>query len=334
MDNRLVSVCIPTYNSVLFLKETLESILLQSYQNIEIIIGDNASNDGTCDVIDAFAKLDKRISFYINQTNIGYSKNCNKLISLANGDFIAIYHSDDVYEFDIIEKEVNFLNKNINFLGVFTSYEKIKENGDIITKTKYPIVSNDNIINVSLYDYLSIVLLEGGSCFCCPTSMIRKEVYFELSGYDVSLKYIEDQDMWARILLLGPLAIINEKLIKYRIHDGQGSSIYLKRELNSFSLPLNHAIDFINKNHLVDYFKTEILIAEAKEFIFLALIASRKYNFYSFHQSINHSKSKYKLNFLTKKGVVQNFPIVVITFYFLQFFYLFKSIKNKVLRLT
>jgi glycosyltransferase involved in cell wall biosynthesis len=314
MKDRLVSICIPTYNSALFLKETLESIVVQSYQNIEIIIGDNSSNDSTIEIIKDFAEKDDRISFYVNQTNIGYSSNCNKLISLAKGDYIAIYHSDDVYVADIVQQEVNFLNNNLDFLGVFTSFEKINALNSIIPNTKYPIQSNQNIIKVTLMEYIKIILLQGGSCFCCPTSMIRKEVYTLLSGYDVNLKYIEDQDMWARILMIGPLAIINKKLIKYRIHNNQGSSIYLNREIGSFSLPFNHVVDFINKKLNIDEYREEILISEAVEYLFFSKIAAKKNDYSKFIENINYSKQRFNFGFTSKFGLIQNFPIPKILF--------------------
>jgi glycosyltransferase involved in cell wall biosynthesis len=315
MKDRLVSVCIPTYNSALFLKETLESIVVQSYQNIEIIIGDNASNDSTVEIINDFAEKDDRISFYVNQTNIGYSSNCNKLISLAKGDYIAIYHSDDIYEVDIVQQEVDFLNNNPDFLGVFTSFEKINASNSIIPNVKYPIRSSQNNIKVSLNKYIKIVLLQGGSCFCCPTSMIRKEVYSQLSGYDVNLKYIEDQDMWARILMIGPLAIINQKLIKYRIHNNQGSSIYRNREIGSFSLPFNHIVEFIKSNLNINNYKRELLMSEAIEYLVFSKIASKKNDYSAFIENINNSRNKYNFGFTSKFGLIQNFPIPRILFF-------------------
>jgi glycosyltransferase involved in cell wall biosynthesis len=321
MKDKLVSVCIPTYNSALFLKETLDSIISQSYNYIEIIIGDNASNDCTIDIIKEFVEKDIRISYYVNQTNIGYSSNCNKLISLAKGDYIAIYHSDDIYDTDIIKKEVEYLNNNIDVLGVFTSFEKINDNGKIIANTKYPINSKHNTIKVNLNEYLKIVITQGGSCFCCPTSMIRKEVYHKLSGYDVNLKYIEDQDMWARILMIGPLVIINEKLIKYRIHVNQGSSIYLNREIDSISLPMKHAIDFINKNLQIKDFEIFINKSVAIESIFFSKLAAKKGDYKMFVNKLDYSKDKFNFGLTSKIGLIQNFPIPKFLYFIVKFLY-------------
>jgi glycosyltransferase involved in cell wall biosynthesis len=325
MKEKLVSICIPTYNSEFFLEGTLASILGQSYQNIEIIIGDNCSSDKTIQIIENYAKKDFRISYYKNEFNIGYSKNCNKLISKSNGDYICIYHSDDIYHSNIIEKQVNFLNHYDEISGVFTHYNRINEFGEIIEKTKFQIQSIEQVIIVNLDEFIKIVLLKGGSCFCCPTSMIRREVYSFLNCYDESLKYIEDQDMWARILLNGSLAILNEKLINYRIHNKQWSSIYLDIERKEEALPLKHIKNFIFKYNLKPKFNNEILIAEAKDFVYLAVMAVRRNDYPFFYQSIMKSKLKYGLEYKTREGFVQNFPSLRITYSLIKGLYIFKK---------
>lgn len=100
-----VSICIPTYNSVKFLHLMLDSIVEQTYKNIEVIISDNASTDNTV----AFAQeyCDKyKWNFYQNEVNIGAGANFNKLIELTTGDYIAIYHADDVYHPTIVEESI------------------------------------------------------------------------------------------------------------------------------------------------------------------------------------------------------------------------------------
>ena len=314
MKKKLVSICIPTYNSEFYLEETLNSILVQSYQNIEIIIGDNCSSDKTIKIIENYAKKDFRISYYKNEFNIGYSINCNKLISKSNGDYICIFHSDDIYHNTIIEKQVNFLNKRDEISGVFTYYNRINEFGNIIDKNKYHIQSKEQVVIVNLDEFIKIVLLKGGSCFCCPTSMIRKEVYSILNCYDESLKYIEDQDMWARILLNGTLAILNERLIDYRIHSKQASSIYFDIERKEEALPLKHIKKFIYKQNLNPKYNNELLMAEAKDFVYLAVMAVRRNDYPFFYESIMQSKLKYRLHFKTREGFVQNFPCIRMTY--------------------
>lgn len=309
MNLPLVSICIPTYNSEKYLEETLNSIISQTYHNIEIIIGDNGSSDNTLSIIKEYFVKDNRITFYSNENNIGYSRNCNKLISKAKGEFVSIFHSDDVYDPSIIEKEVKILKSNPQISGVFTSFYKITEVGSIIPNVQYPITSNENLLIVELDEYLKGILRMGASCFCCPTSMIRKNVYLSLNGYDENLKYIEDQDMWARILLNGSLGILNQKLIKYRIHQKQESKIYSDRSIDNYSIPLEHILHFIKKNSLTKKYEQEIAKAEAFELIHFSRLAIIENNYLLFIEKLKDSKKKYSFSLKTKHGLIQNFPI-------------------------
>lgn len=105
----LVSVVICTYNGKAFLSQQLDSILGQTYENIEIIIADDRSTDGTPDLIGKYADLDPRIRFYINETNLGYNRNFETAFSKANGGLIAVCDQDDIWKKNKIEKMIPLL---------------------------------------------------------------------------------------------------------------------------------------------------------------------------------------------------------------------------------
>lgn len=261
----LVSICIPVYNSERYLKDTLESILNQSYEPIEIILSDNASTDNSWELILELKKKDSRIKIFRNPENIGYAANCNKMIQSSSGELIAIYHADDIYHKDIVKESVDVLRKKKELSGIFTLYERIDEYNNALYDTIYPIRKKGELTLVSLEEFIDCVLIKGGSPFCCPTSVIRREVYQKINGYNENLKYIDDQDMWARILLRGCLAIINKPLISYRIHNNQTSSIY-KKKTKSESLPLKHIVSFIYSNNLQN-FEAKVNYAKSKQAI-------------------------------------------------------------------
>ena len=250
MNNTFVSICIPTYNSAKYIKNSILSICQQSYKNIEIIIGDNASTDNTYDIVQELMISDSRISYYKNQNNLGYSGNCNKLISMARGEYVAIYHSDDIYETSIVEKEVEVLNNNREILGAFTLAKQIDSEGSMLPNMFSPFDMKNDIVHVNLNYYLNYVIDSGGSCFVCPTSMVRKTVYDSLGGYNTSLTHIDDQDMWARILKIGVIAVLPERLINYRIHPLQVSTYYLNIKKNELSKEIVNIEKFIKKNGL------------------------------------------------------------------------------------
>lgn len=311
----LITICIPVYNSAEYLEKALYSIINQSYKNLEIIISDNASTDNSWELIKKFQKDDSRIKISKNFKNIGYSANCNKMIKAATGRLIAIYHSDDIYHKDIVKESFEILNSNKELSGIFTLYRKIDNEDNIGLKAYYPLKKEGEVSRVSLDEYIDSILITGGSPFCCPTSMIRKEVYQKLNGYDENLKFIEDQDMWARILLTGELAIINKSLIYYRIHESQGSNIY-KEKTVSDSLPLKHIQAFIKKNSLNGY-EQKIRSAKSKEAIFKSYNYVKKGKYKRFLIEMKISKSTLRQPLTNHFGWLQLMPpnLVYLVFY-------------------
>src|SRR5581483_6393778 len=94
----LVSIALCTYNGEKFLRKQLDSLLLQDYNNIEIIIVDDRSTDNTWHIVQEYAKKDTRIFAYRNHQNIGYIRNFEKAILLCRGDYIALADQDDIRE--------------------------------------------------------------------------------------------------------------------------------------------------------------------------------------------------------------------------------------------
>jgi len=102
-QNPLVSIAMCTYNGEKYLIQQLESIQNQSHKNLEIIIVDDCSTDGTVEILNKFVHLDRRIKIFKNPVNIGYNKNFEKAVQLTSGEFIAISDQDDVWMSDKIE---------------------------------------------------------------------------------------------------------------------------------------------------------------------------------------------------------------------------------------
>ncbi len=99
----LVTIVICTYNGEKYIAAQLDSIIKQTYRNLEIIIADDASADETKNILTRFQQEDKRIKLFFNETNLGYNKNFEKTISLASADYIAISDQDDIWERHKIE---------------------------------------------------------------------------------------------------------------------------------------------------------------------------------------------------------------------------------------
>lgn len=219
---------IPTYNAAKTVEQTLESILLQSYTNLEIVIVDNVSTDNTVELVRRYD--DPRLKIIINETNIGAEGNFTKCIELATGEYIAIYHADDVYNAQMIEREVDFLESHAECGAVFTSGNLINEKNTIIKSLSIP---TDLCSQTSIYqfNYIFPALLKYGNIFfICPSAMVRKTVYKNDIIIWGNKRYgtASDIDVWLRILEKYPVGIINEPLMGYRQSEFHFSHNYNK----------------------------------------------------------------------------------------------------------
>lgn len=123
----LVSIITPTFNSEEFLKDTIESILKQSYTNWELLITDDCSNDNTIEIIENYLKLDTRIRLFRQERNSGSGAARNKSIENAKGRYIAFCDSDDIWYNNKLQTQVNFMIKyNLSF--TYSGYDIIDEN--------------------------------------------------------------------------------------------------------------------------------------------------------------------------------------------------------------
>jgi glycosyltransferase involved in cell wall biosynthesis len=124
------SVCMTTYNGEKYIQEQIESIINQIGENDELIICDDCSSDATIKIVSSFK--DKRIKLYVNETNLGFSKNFSKCISLAQGDFIFLSDHDDIWLPNKVEKYMGIFHEDQEVLSIMGNMEIIDENGTLI----------------------------------------------------------------------------------------------------------------------------------------------------------------------------------------------------------
>lgn len=236
----LVTICIPTFNAESTIQETLESILGQSYSNITIQIWDNASSDDTLSIVESFR--DPRIIVHRHEVNIGAEENFNCCIRHAEGKYTAIFHADDIYEPEMVARQVAFLEAHPEAAAVFTEAITIDETGRKIGAIKLPagIVDRNG-----LYDFPTMfrAVLRHYNFFVCPSAMVRTEVYQK----DIKrwrgdeFKSSADLDVWFRILKRYPIGYLKLPLMRYRISGGQWSShVRRSTERSDFFLVMDH----------------------------------------------------------------------------------------------
>ena len=236
----LVCICIPTYNAAATIRETLKSILAQTYRNLVVHVSDNASTDGTLRVVESLA--DFRVCIHTNAENIEGEGNFNRCIQFAEGKYTAIFHADDTYEPDMVAKQVAYLEANPKVGAVFTAATTIDANGKASRVIGRSGISNSNIIN---YDFplLFKTILRRGNFIVCPSAMVRTHVYKdEILRWRADLfRYSADLDVWLRIAISHSVAFLNEPLMRYRVDSNQFSStVRLRTERADFFLVMDY----------------------------------------------------------------------------------------------
>lgn len=219
----LVCICIPTYNSVTTIQETLESILRQTYQNLIVHISDNASTDATLATVRLFS--DPRIRIHANTKNTGAEENFNYCIQIAEGDYTAIFHADDIYEPNMIAKQIAFLEANPKVGAVLTAATKIDIDGIASGVIGH---KGSSGVEESIYDFALLfkTVLKNGNFLVCPSAMVRTRIYKqEIERWRGDLfRSSADLDVWFRIASAHLVAVLSTPLMRYREDNKQFSN--------------------------------------------------------------------------------------------------------------
>lgn len=215
----------PAFNAKLHIAESIQSILDQSFDDFELIIIDDASADGTLEILNEYAKKDSRIRVFSNQKNLGIAGNRNLGVSLALGKYLAWQDADDIALSYRLEKQYQFLETHPE-VGIVGGYLEL--------------FSDDKILGVRRYAEKDLTLRK--SIFKCssvaqPAAMIRKDVLDRVGIYDLSYPPAEDLDMTFRIGMISKLANIPKILIRYRLSATSATAKSLKTmELNTVKI--------------------------------------------------------------------------------------------------
>ena len=206
----LVSIGLPVYNGERYLAEAIESLLAQDYQNMEIIICDNASIDTTPQICQQFQQQDSRIQYFQNKTNIGASNNFNRTFTLAKGEFFMWAAYDDLWDQTYIRKCVQKLKQHPEAILCVTESEMIDEEGKIIGNGNEAIET----INLSFSERLHQFFLNVGWIGSNVYGLYRVE-YLKRTRLFLE-EYGPDVILGLEIYLLGDVVKVEERLFSYR----------------------------------------------------------------------------------------------------------------------
>lgn len=215
-EKKKVSVILSSYNHAKYIREAIESVLNQTYRDFELIIWDDASSDNSWEIISSYS--DPRIRAFKNEMNMRGGVTRKAIEEVAQGKYIAIHHSDDIWEPEKLEKQVTFLDAHPEIGAVFSRAAIIDENGDQFKDEKNFYFKIFDQPNRGRFEWLNFFFYNGNA-LCHPSVLIRKQCYDDCGSYRLGMAQVPDLDMWVRLCQKYEIYILPEKLVRYRVRE-------------------------------------------------------------------------------------------------------------------
>lgn len=217
-----VSVILTSFNHESYIREAIESVLAQTFEDIQLIIWDDASSDDSWNIINSY--LDPRIKVFRNdETRRGIYGINIAITEITLGEYIAIQHSDDVWESGKLEKQVAFLDNHSEIGAVFTNALAIAEDGSPLPDEKHFYSNIFDQPNRTRQEWLRHFFFRGNA-LCHPSVLIRKRCFLECGTYRFGLAQLADFDMWIRLCIRYEIHVLPQKLVQFRVHANEGNT--------------------------------------------------------------------------------------------------------------
>ncbi len=220
-EKPLVSVVIPVYNGSNYLKEAIDSALAQTYENIEILVINDGSEDNGATESIALSYGEK--IRYFNKPNGGVSSALNLAIREMRGEWLSWLSHDDKYMPNKIEVQIRYLNQlvkenpdfDVHSVCLYGATERINADGKFISKKSFSIPSKQNAKDALLFHLRTYRI---GGC----TVLMSKKILDQVGGFDESLRTVSDADLWFRMMRQGySFYFVNEVIVQSRQHNEQ-----------------------------------------------------------------------------------------------------------------
>jgi glycosyltransferase involved in cell wall biosynthesis len=214
-----VSVCVPVYNGARYLRESLESVLSQTYGDLEVVVSDNCSTDETAEIAQSFG--DARVRYSRNSKNLGLVGNFNRCLALARGEYVCIWAHDDVMLPHNLHRKVQLLDADAALGFVHSNIQQIDRDGRVMAEHWALDSRRDyRARGLDVFRKYAMAMVYVGSIIFIGAVLARRACYERLGGYREGIPFTCDGEMLMRMLLHYDTACLGEPLVKYRVHEG------------------------------------------------------------------------------------------------------------------
>lgn len=253
-QNNLVTVICTCYNHEKYAIKSIQSVINQTYKNIQLIVVDDFSQDNSVKIIANFLLNYPSIQFIKNNNNLGVTKSFNNAMQNAKGQFIIDLAADDVLMPNCIEKQVaKFINSQYKNLGlVYGNVENIDENDNFISNY-FEINNQKNVIKPRVTGNAYLSVIQPGNSICSVSAIYSREIFDTLKGYDENLAY-EDLDFWVRLSNQYEIDFIDEFLVQKRYvknslgNQFEGKTLKFQKKLNESTFKILKKIEILNSS--------------------------------------------------------------------------------------
>lgn len=258
MKNDLVSVLLVNYNHEDTLAETIQSVLDQTYKNIQFIIVDDGSTDKSCEIIQGFK--DQRIELYRKKENEHICVATNYGFTKVRGNYLARIDSDDLWYPDKLEKQLQFMQKTPDCSVCFTWCDLIDENGNNINDLEPELLKLYDSKTLEQAQWLRRFYFQG-NCLAHPAVLMKTEVMQNTGKFTLAYRQLHDFDYWVRVARKYRIYVIQERLIAVRRFTGgeqKNKNASASSEINDTRV-FNEFLDI--RAHFFDNMPDELLVS-------------------------------------------------------------------------
>lgn len=271
----MVSILLCTYNRENLIRETIDSILAQTYKDFELLIVDDGSTSEEAKEILKSYK-DERICLFLCEENKFYCRAANFGISQMKGDYLAMADSDDLWYPTKLERQMEYLEEHPECGACFTYAEIIDENGEPAAEDFPDTAARFSTSFATSGEWMRNFLRDGNR-LCHPSAVIPVWMIEKIGGFNLVLCQGADLDMWFRILREAPIYVMQEYLIKFRCHRNPqnqisgGNELKAARFMNEHMIIRRKMMKMLTDAELLKYFRCDFRNKDAQSHLELEI---------------------------------------------------------------